>query len=66
MIDLQKRLCHRNLCHVVTKKMKSFCSTKHPTKAQVKKYRNSQKEKQMNGMKMMIKVSTFVKILLTE
>ena len=44
MIDLQKRLCHRNLCHVVTKKMKSFCSTKHPTKAQVKKYKRKANE----------------------
>ena len=44
MIDLQKRLCHRNLCHVATKKMKSFCSTKHPTKAQVKKYKRKANE----------------------
>ena len=44
MIDLQKRLCHRNLCHVVTKKMKSFCSTKHPTKAQVKNYKRKANE----------------------
>ena len=44
MIDLQKRLCHRNLCHVATKKMKSFCSTKHPTKAQVKKYKRKSNE----------------------
>ena len=44
MIDLQKRLCHRNLCHVATKKMKSFCSTKHPTKSQVKKYKRKANE----------------------
>ena len=34
MIDLQRRLCHRNLCHVA---IKSFFKTKHPTKKQVKK-----------------------------
>ena len=40
MTDLQKRLCHRNLCHVaMKKKKKSVCGTKHPTKEQVKKYR---------------------------
>ena len=39
MIDLQKRFCHRNLCHVAMKKIKSFCGTKHPTKEQVKKYK---------------------------
>ena len=44
MIDLQKRLCHRNLCHVATKKMKSFCITKHSTKAQVKKYKRKANE----------------------
>ena len=44
MIDLQKRLCHWNLCHVATKKNKSFCSTKFPTKAQVKKYKRKANE----------------------
>ena len=40
MTDLQKRLCHRNLCHVaMKKKKKSVCGTNHPTKEQVKKYR---------------------------
>ena len=34
MIDLQRRLCHRNLCHVA---IKSFFKAKHPTKKQVKK-----------------------------
>ena len=62
IIDLQKRLCDRNLCHVATKKTKSFCSKKHRTKAQVKNY----KRKANEWEKMMIKVSTFVKILLTE
>ena len=44
MIDLQKRLCHRNLCHVATNKIKSFCSKKHPTKAQVKIYKRKANE----------------------
>ena len=44
MIDLQKRLCHRNLCRVATKKIKSFCSKKHPTKVQVKKYKRKANE----------------------
>ena len=35
MIDLQIRLCHRNL----TKKIKNFCGAKYPTKEQVKKYK---------------------------
>ena len=39
MIDLQKRLCHRNLWHAAMKKIKSFCKTKYPTKEQVKKYK---------------------------
>ena len=39
MIDLQKRLCQRNLCHVAMKKIKRFCGIKHPTKEQVKKYK---------------------------
>ena len=39
MIGLQKRLCYRYLCHVVMKKIKSSCKTKHPTKEQVKKYK---------------------------
>ena len=39
MIDLQKRLCHENLCHVAMKKIKSFSGAKHPTKEQVKKYK---------------------------
>ena len=36
MIDLQKSLCHGNLCYVAMKKNKSFCAAKHPTKEQVK------------------------------
>ena len=28
VIDLQKILCHRNLCHAAMKKFKSFCCTK--------------------------------------
>ena len=39
MIDLQKRLCHQKLCPVAMKKIKSFCSAKHATKEQVKKYK---------------------------
>ena len=39
MIDLQKRFCHRNLCHIAMKTIKNFCSTKHRTKEQVKKYK---------------------------
>ena len=39
MIDLQKSLCHRNLCHTAMKKIKCFCKAKHPTKEQVKKYK---------------------------
>ena len=44
MIDLQKRLCHRNVCHVALKKIKSFCKTKYPTKEQVKKYKRKANE----------------------
>ena len=36
MIDLQKRLDHLNLCYAATKKIKSYCHKKHPTKDQVK------------------------------
>ena len=61
MIDLQNYLHHRNLCHVVMTKIKSYCGTKNPTKEQVKKY----KKKPVNGL-IMIKVFTFVKILLTK
>ena len=43
MIDLQKRLVHRNLCHVAMKKIKIFCGTKDPTKWQVKKYKRKNK-----------------------
>ena len=39
MIDLQKWLGHRNLRHAAMKKIKSFCSTNHSTKEQVKKYK---------------------------
>ena len=39
MIELQKRSCHRNLCHVAMKKIKSFCGTKHPPKEKVKKFK---------------------------
>ena len=44
MIDLQKRLGHRNLCHVAMKKIKSFCKTTYPTKEQVKKYKRKANE----------------------
>ena len=44
MIDLQKRLCHGNVCHVAMKKIKSFCKTKYPTKEQVKKYKRKANE----------------------
>ena len=60
MIDLQNYLHHRNLCHVAMKKIKSCWATKNPTKEQVKKYK-----KWVNGL-IMIKVYTFVKILLTK
>ena len=43
-IDLEKRLCHQNLCHVMMKKIKSFCKTKHPTNEQVKKYKRKMNE----------------------
>ena len=39
MIDLQKLLCHRKLCHVAMKKIKNFCKTNHPTRKNVKKYK---------------------------
>ena len=39
MIDLQKRLVHRNLCHAAMKKINILCGTKHPPKKQVKKYK---------------------------
>ena len=35
MNDLQKGLVHQNLCYAAMKKIKSFRSTKHPTKEQV-------------------------------
>ena len=38
MIDLQKLLCHRKLCHVAMKKIKNFCKTNRPTRKNVKKY----------------------------
>ena len=38
MNDLQKRLGHRNLCHIAMKKIKRFCKTKYPTKEKFKKY----------------------------
>ena len=44
MIDLQKRLGHRNVCHVEMKKIKSFCKTKYPTKEQVKKCKRKANE----------------------
>ena len=44
MIDLQKKLGHRNACHVAIKKIKSFCKTKYPTKEQVKKYKRKANE----------------------
>ena len=54
-IDLQKHLCHRNLCHVAIKKVKTFCGAKHLTKEQVKKFRKKNES---------MEVYTFVKILL--
>ena len=39
MSDLQENLDHRNLCHLASKKIKSCCDTKHPTKVQIKKYK---------------------------
>ena len=39
MIDLQKRLGHRNVCHVAMNKTKSFCKTKYLTKEQVRRYK---------------------------
>ena len=39
MFDLQKRLCHQNLCYVAMKTIKSFCDTKYPTKEKVNKYK---------------------------
>ena len=37
MIHLQKRLVHRNLCHVGMKKVTSYCKTKYPSKKEAKK-----------------------------
>ena len=54
-----KSLDHRNLCHPAATKNKSYCSTKHSTKKQVK----NTKEKYANGL-MMVKVHTIGKILL--
>ena len=59
MIDLQKGLVDQSLCYAAMKKIKSYCGTKHPTKEQVK----NTKEKWVSGL-MIIKVFTFVKILL--
>ena len=39
VIDLQKRLGHRNVCHVAMNKTKSFCETKYLTKEQVRRYK---------------------------
>ena len=33
----QENLDHRNLCHQATKKIKSYCNARYPTKDQVKK-----------------------------
>ena len=37
MSDLQESLDLQNFCHVATKKIKSYCNTKHPTKDQIRK-----------------------------
>ena len=34
--DLQENLHLLDLCHLASKKIKSYCGTKHPTKDQVK------------------------------
>ena len=39
MSDLQENLDLQNLCHLASKKIKSYCGTKNPTKDQVKKHK---------------------------
>ena len=60
MIDLQKRLYHQNLCPLATKKIK--VSAVQNTLLNNKS--KNTKAKQINGIVIMLKVSTFVKILL--
>ena len=36
MIVLQKKIDIKNSCHSATKKIRSYCNTKYPTKDQVK------------------------------
>ena len=38
MIDIQKETGHKNVCHVVMKKIKSCYKTNDPTEQQVRKY----------------------------
>ena len=60
MIDSQKRLYHQNLCPLATKKIK--VSAVQNTLLNNKS--KNTKAKQINGIVIMLKVSTFVKILL--
>ena len=60
MIDLQKRLYHQNLCHLATKKIKVSAVQNTLLNSKSK----NTKAKQINGIVIMLKVSTFVKILL--
>ena len=38
---LHKNLDLKNLCHLATKKSRSYCKTKYPTKDQIRKYKKS-------------------------
>ena len=60
MIDLQKRLYHQNLCPLATKKIKVSAVQNTLLNSKSK----NTKAKQINGIVIMLKVSTFVKILL--
>ena len=40
MSDLLENLDLRNLCHLSSKKIKSYCGISHPNKVQVKNYKS--------------------------
>ena len=43
MIDIQKETGHKNVCHVVMKKIKSCYKTNDPTEQQVRKYKKGKR-----------------------